>query len=395
MLPAKLASLFQQAENALEAIFHTVQNGVLLGPMWRDLGRIIGRKRLEAAQAIITPRWLQGSFSNTLPWHMLLAGLMVAKPAFDLGHFAYAHWQPPLKPQAKEQILEKKEPTPAQNASLYFGAFTLAAYATLNRKKKKGSIAKVVQVTAGAGHLFAESALLLANLASIVGQPGISTMLPHLWGAAACQITESLSDITISGLGSHIAASFANIIPIDNPSFKRNAELALSIMLSVAGTYAINHLAVSLTPAIAFGLTAAWIGYPTIKMACVLQQKIRKLPFPLLTQPRPALSNYKNGVRRPINLSLLYSFSATAALIVCSVSFFTPPVQAPASGQTTTPQTVTPSQEQQLKRFYTSPHGQQYRQCRHPQPTYYEPILNPRLRPVLPCLLAQQGLHPG
>ena len=194
---------------------------------------------LEKTKAAVKP---QDSFFNKLPWQLLLSGAMLAKPVVDLGSFAYTQWQPaPLKTPAQEQVIGDKRTLAeeSEKGSLYLGAISLAIFMTLlKRRRENGGLEKALKITSGLGHFGTEFSLLAANFLSSAEQyPHLAGMLLQIGDAAKEQIIETASDIAIVGTATDLAKGLSAHLPTANQSVKNNAELGLSVILSVAATH--------------------------------------------------------------------------------------------------------------------------------------------------------------
>jgi hypothetical protein len=341
---------------------------------------------LEKTKVVVKP---QDSFFNKLPWQLLLSGAMLAKPVVDLGSFAYTQWQPaPPETPAQEQVIGDKRTLAeeSEKGSLYLGAVSLAIFILLKRGRENGGVEKSLKITSGLGHFGTEFSMLAANFLSSAEQyPHLAGMLVQIGDAAKEQIIETASDIAVVGTATDLAKDLSAHLPIANQSVKNNAELGLSVILSVAATHSINSALEVLSPGISVGLTAAMAGYAALKTGHAVKNAIEKnhplegettvsLPAApsLMTRAKNILSTVKAAVTRAINPSRIgQSFAATALSVFANLSFFAPPAQTPVAPRLPTPpttETITPPQAEKLLRFYTSPNGQKLRNT--PAPLY-------------------------
>lgn len=303
---------------------------------------------------------------------------MLAKPVVDLGSFAYTQWQPaPPKTPAQEQVIGDKRTLAeeSEKGSLYLGAISLAIFMTLlKRGRENGGVEKALKITSGLGHFGTEFSLLAANFLSSAEQyPHLAGMLLQIGDAAKEQIIETASDIAVVDTATDLAKNLSAHLPTANQSVKNNAELGLSVILSVAATHSINSALELIAPGISVGLTTAMAGYAALKTGHAVKKRKSHLSEEktavaspvapsFMVKAKNILSTAKVAVTRAINPSRIgQSVAATALSVFANLSFFAPPAQTPGSPRsptTPTTETITPPQAKQLLDFYTSPDGQ-------------------------------------
>ena len=314
---------------------------------------------LEKTKAVVKP---QDSFFNKLPWQLLLSGAMLAKPVVDLGSFAYTQWQPaPLKTPSQEQVIGDKRTLAeeSEKGSLYLGAISLAILMTLlKRGQENGGLEKALKITSGLGHFGTEFSLLAANFLSSAEQyPHLAGMLLQIGDAAKEQIIETASDIAVVGTATDLAKDLSAHLPTANQSVKNNAELGLSVILSVAATHSVNSALELIAPGISVGLTTAMAGYAALKTGHAVKNAIREshlseektaVASPVtpsfMVKAKNILSTAKVAVTRAINPSCIgQSIAATALSVFANLSFFAPPAQTPVSQRAPTTPTTAPT----------------------------------------------------
>ncbi|MFN8693265.1 MAG: hypothetical protein ACK5XX_02555 [Holosporales bacterium] len=328
---------------------------------------------LEQAKAAVKPK---DSFFNKIPWLLLLSGSMMIKPVVDLGMFAYAKLQPtPPNKDPQEQVNGSKQTLAekSEKPSLYLGAVSLAIFITLlKRRNELNDTEKKLKIGSGAGHFGTEGSLLLANLVSIAEQyPHFAAMLLQLGDAAKEQIIENGSDFIVVGAATVAANKIVELIPWKNEQDKKNAELVLSVVLSVAATYSIDQALEMLAPGISAGLTAAMAGYATLKTGNAVKKAVTKNKPPpkqtteytpsLWVRTKSAVAGTAAKVSRTINPArLLKGVAATGLSAIASFGLAVPPSRTPNVVRQAAPpatETITPLQAKKMLAFYTSADG--------------------------------------